>query len=69
MLVLSSLVLWCSIQVTILGLIAVAAALLTEAAALKLRRRPFEVFLTDYSAVVAAVLLALALPPLIPLLP
>ncbi len=47
-------------------LIASAAALATEAVALKLRHRSIEVFLTDYSVVVAAVLLALALPPLTP---
>jgi len=47
-------------------LIATAAALATEAVALKLRHRSQKLFLTDYSVVVAAILLALALPPLTP---
>ena len=41
-------------------------ALLCEAAMLWLRRRPVALFLSDYSAVVTAVLLALALPALAP---
>jgi len=47
-------------------LIACAAAVLTEVAALKLRRRPIEPFITDYSAIVTAILLAFCLPPLTP---
>ncbi|MDF3934314.1 RnfABCDGE type electron transport complex subunit D [Pseudomonas citronellolis] len=47
--------LWCS-----------AVALGTEALMLRLRKRPLEVFLTDGSALVTAVLLALALPPYAP---
>lgn len=41
-------------------------ALLTEAAMLKLRARPIRPFLSDYSAVITAWLLALAIPPLTP---
>jgi len=41
-------------------------ALLAEAAALKLRRKPVEPFLKDGSAIVTAILLALCLPPLAP---
>lgn len=41
-------------------------ALATEAAILKLRRRPVGFFLADLSALVTAALLALALPPLAP---
>lgn len=41
-------------------------ALLAEAAALKLRRKPIEPFLKDGSAIVTATLLALCLPPLAP---
>lgn len=41
-------------------------ALLTEAAMLKLRARPIKPFLSDYSAVITAWLLALAIPPLTP---
>lgn len=41
-------------------------ALLTEAAMLKLRRRPIKPFLSDYSAVITAWLLALSIPPLAP---
>ena len=41
-------------------------ALLAEALALKLRRKPLEPFLKDGSAIVTAVLLALCLPPLAP---
>lgn len=40
--------------------------LLSEAAILRLRGKPVGLFLSDYSAVVTAVLLALALPPLAP---
>ncbi|PWN57606.1 RnfABCDGE type electron transport complex subunit D [Abyssibacter profundi] len=47
-------------------LIAVAAALATEAAMLRLRRRPVQRFLLDWTAVLTAVLFALALPPLAP---
>lgn len=45
-------------------LIAVVAALAFEALALLLRKRPLAPYLGDYSAVLTAVLLALALPPL-----
>lgn len=41
-------------------------ALLTEAVMLKLRARPIQPFLSDYSAVITAWLLALAIPPLTP---
>lgn len=41
-------------------------ALLAEALALRLRRKPVEPFLKDGSAIVTAVLLALCLPPLAP---
>ncbi|MGJ8619097.1 MAG: electron transport complex subunit RsxD [Methylophilaceae bacterium] len=41
-------------------------ALLTEALMLKLRRRPVKPFLMDYSAIITAWLLALAIPPLAP---
>lgn len=41
-------------------------ALATEALMLRLRRRPLAMFLTDGSALVTALLLALALPPLAP---
>jgi Na+-translocating ferredoxin:NAD+ oxidoreductase subunit D len=41
-------------------------ALLTEALMLKLRDRPIQPFLSDYSAVITAWLLALAIPPLTP---
>jgi Na+-translocating ferredoxin:NAD+ oxidoreductase subunit D len=47
-------------------LIAVAAALVAETAVLKLRGRPLQPFLTDYTAVITGWLLALALPPLAP---
>ncbi|HEX2493800.1 MAG TPA: electron transport complex subunit RsxD [Steroidobacter sp.] len=46
--------------------LAVATALLAEAAALKARGKPLEPFLKDGSAVVTALLLALCLPPLAP---
>ncbi|PCJ31366.1 MAG: electron transport complex subunit RsxD [Gammaproteobacteria bacterium] len=45
---------------------AVVVALLAEALMLKLRKKPLKMFLTDGSAVVTAVLLAIALPPLAP---
>ncbi|HSR02210.1 MAG TPA: electron transport complex subunit RsxD [Methylophilaceae bacterium] len=41
-------------------------ALVTEALMLKLRHRPVKPFLTDYSAIITAWLLALAIPPLAP---
>lgn len=41
-------------------------ALLLEAAALRMRRRPVRIHLQDYSAVITATLLALALPPTLP---
>jgi electron transport complex protein RnfD len=41
-------------------------AVASEAAVLRLRQRPVAFFLTDYSALVTAVLLAFALPPLMP---
>lgn len=47
-------------------LIAVVSALIFEAGVLKLRARPMMPALTDLSAVLTAVLLALALPPLAP---
>jgi Na+-translocating ferredoxin:NAD+ oxidoreductase subunit D len=47
-------------------LIATIAALLAEIVALRLRRRPVRRFASDGSAVVTAVLLAFALPPLAP---
>lgn len=50
------------IGVAINCLIAIVVALITEAAALLLRDRPIRLFLTDYSAVVTAILLALCLP-------
>lgn len=43
--------------------LAASLALLFEAAVLKLRKRPVAFFLRDYSALVTAVLLAVALPP------
>jgi Na+-translocating ferredoxin:NAD+ oxidoreductase subunit D len=46
--------------------LATATALLAEAAMLKIRRRPIAPFLSDYSAVITAWLLALAIPPLAP---
>ncbi|MCR8923926.1 RnfABCDGE type electron transport complex subunit D [Dasania sp. GY-MA-18] len=49
---------------TLLNLaIAIPLALLFEACVLKLRQRPLAFYLGDYSAVVTAVLLAIALPP------
>jgi electron transport complex protein RnfD len=47
-------------------LFAVSLALITEAAMLKLRNRPIKPFITDGSAIVTAVLLAVAIPPLSP---
>ena len=47
-------------------LLATITALLAEALMLKIRRRPVKPFLLDYSAVVTAWLLALAIPPLAP---
>jgi electron transport complex protein RnfD len=47
-------------------LIACVFAALSEALMLILRRRPLGIFLGDYSAMVTALLLALALPPLLP---
>ena len=52
--------------VLITMLLAVVVALLAEAAMLKLRGRPLKPFLTDGSAIVTAILLAIALPPLAP---
>lgn len=46
--------------------LATATALVAEAAMLKIRRRPIAPFLSDYSAVITAWLLALAIPPLAP---
>ena len=46
--------------------LASAVALLSETAMLRLRGKPVGIYLNDYSAVVTAVLLALALPPLAP---
>jgi len=46
--------------------LATVTALLAEATMLKLRNRPVQPFLTDYSAVITAWLLALAIPPLAP---
>lgn len=47
-------------------ILAIVVALLAETLMLKLRDRPLKPFLTDGSAVVTAVLLAIALPPLAP---
>lgn len=47
-------------------ILACASALLLEAAVLKLRNRPVAFYLKDYSALVTAVLLGLALPPYCP---
>jgi electron transport complex protein RnfD len=46
--------------------LATATALAAEAAMLKIRKRPIQPFLMDYSAVVTAWLLALSIPPLSP---
>jgi H+/Na+-translocating ferredoxin:NAD+ oxidoreductase subunit D len=53
-----------SVLITIV--LAVVVALLTETLMLTLRNRPLKPFLTDGSAIVTAVLLAIALPPLAP---
>lgn len=50
------------IQITL----AIAFALIFEAGALRLRDRPVKVFITDGSAVLAAVLFALSIPPMSP---
>lgn len=47
-------------------LLGTATALACEALALKLRKQPLRRFLTDYTAVITALLLALCLPPLAP---
>ncbi len=47
-------------------LLATTTALVAEAVMLKIRNRPIQPFLTDYSAVTTAWLLALAIPPLSP---
>ncbi len=47
-------------------IIAIIAALAAEALCLRLRKRPLQHYLSDYSAVVTAMLLAFALPPLTP---
>ena len=46
--------------------LATASALVAEALMLKIRKRPIQPFLMDYSAIVTAWLLALAIPPLAP---
>lgn len=46
--------------------LAVSAALATEALMLKLRERPLRPFLSDYSALLTGVLIALSIPPLAP---
>jgi electron transport complex protein RnfD len=46
--------------------LATTTALLTEALMLKLRKRPVQPFLSDYSAIITGWLLALAIPPLAP---
>lgn len=46
--------------------LATATALVTEALMLKVRKRPVQPFLSDYSAIITAWLLALAIPPLAP---
>lgn len=48
------------------SLLAIATALATEALALRLRNKPLRLYLTDGTAVVTALLLALCLPPLAP---
>jgi len=48
-------VLWCTLV-----------AIISEAIVLKIRKRPIGFYLNDYSAVVTAVLLGLALPPFVP---
>ncbi len=54
------------IGVVVNCLIACLVAVLTEAAALWVRRRPVKLFLSDYSAIVTAILLALCLPVVTP---
>ncbi len=54
------------IGIVINCLIACIVAVITEAGALLIRRRPVELFLRDYSAVVTAILLAFCLPALTP---
>ncbi len=46
--------------------LATVTALLTEALMLRLRKRPVKPFLSDYSAIITAWLLALSIPPLAP---
>ncbi|MFV1983805.1 MAG: electron transport complex subunit RsxD [Thiohalomonadales bacterium] len=46
--------------------IAIISAILFEAGILKLRKRPIKPFILDGSAVVTAILIALAIPPLVP---
>lgn len=46
--------------------LATATALVTEALMLKVRKRPVQPFLSDYSAIITAWLLTLAIPPLAP---
>lgn len=46
--------------------LATVSALVAEALMLKIRKRPIQPFITDYSAVITAWLLALAIPPLSP---
>lgn len=53
-------------SVLITTVLAVSVALVAEAVMLKLRNRPILPFITDGSAIVTAVLLAIALPPLAP---
>lgn len=57
---------WFGIGVLVNVVVAVAVAVIAEAAMLRLRRRPLAPFLGDWTAVLTAVLLALALPPLAP---
>lgn len=54
------------VGILINALLAVFTALAAETVALLLRRRPLQPYLTDYSAVVTALLLALSLPALSP---
>ncbi len=53
-------------SVLITMLLATTVALIAEAVMLKFRNRPIKPFITDGSAIVTAVLLAIALPPLAP---
>lgn len=57
---------WFGAGVPINVALAVAAAVLAEAAILALRRRPVGLYLRDSSAIVTGVLLGLALPPFLP---